>query len=280
MHLLLALDQGFEQLAAVALTSYLLHQRFESVVLVTPAGQRLAQLEAVADAFGIPLVWQPIGPEAALHRLEPVLQPYFFCVEALRQQRPGRYLYVDADTLCVAGLEPLEQLPLDARTPLAACSHGRPMPDRSLVLGLDSPFHYFNAGVLLFDSTALAELITPAAVVDFALHSAALCRFREQCALNALLRGRVQFLPGQFNLLSWMRERMVQHPWHDPGVNAMATCLKDVRDQMAIVHLSAGALPSKLPVERLEPVDRYWLSLRKALGHQEPLASFARFADW
>ena len=40
MHLLLALDQGFEQLAAVALTSYLLHQRFESVVLVTPDDQR------------------------------------------------------------------------------------------------------------------------------------------------------------------------------------------------------------------------------------------------
>ena len=41
MHLLLALDHGFESLAAVSLTSYLLHQRFESVVLVTPAGQRM-----------------------------------------------------------------------------------------------------------------------------------------------------------------------------------------------------------------------------------------------
>ena len=113
MHLLLALDQGFEPLAAVALTSYLLHQRFESVVLVTPEEQRLTRLEAIAEGFGTPVVWQPIGPEAALHRLEPVLQPYFFCIEALRQSRPGRYLYVDADTLCVRGLSALEDLPLN-----------------------------------------------------------------------------------------------------------------------------------------------------------------------
>ena len=102
MHLLLALDRGFEALGSVALTSYLLHHRFESVVLVTPPEQRLLQLEAVAAGFGVPLVWQPIGSEAALRRLDPALQPYFFCIEALQQRSPGRYLYVDADTLCVS----------------------------------------------------------------------------------------------------------------------------------------------------------------------------------
>ena len=51
MHLLLALDQGFGPLAAVALTSYLLHHRFSSVVLVTPADQRMSQLEGIAAAF-------------------------------------------------------------------------------------------------------------------------------------------------------------------------------------------------------------------------------------
>ena len=176
MHLLLSLDRGFEALGSVALTSYLLHHRFESVVLVTPPEQRLLQLEAVAAGFGVPLVWQPIGSEAALHELEPALQPYFFCIEALLQQ-PGRYLYVDADTLCVSELSALEDLPLDASHPLAACSHGRPMHDRALVLGLESPFHYFNAGVMLFDASALASSITPAAVVDFYLKHRALCRF-------------------------------------------------------------------------------------------------------
>ena len=279
MHLLLALDRGFEALGSVALTSYLLHHRFESVVLVTPPDQRLLQLEAVAAGFGIPLVWQPIGTEAALYQLEPALQPYFFCIEALQQQ-PGRYLYVDADTLCVSELSALEDLPLDALHPLAACSHGRPMDDRSLVLGLESPFHYFNAGVMLFDASALASLITPMVVVDYYLKHRSLCRFREQCSLNGLLRGQVQYLPGQYNLLSWMRERQSQGQWHNVAVNPMAYCLPDVRQRMAIVHLSAGALPHRVDSSRHERVDRYWLHLEHALSQQQPLTQLASFADW
>ena len=280
MHLLLALDRGFEALAAVALTSYLLHQRFESVVLVTPADQRLVQLEAVAAAFGVPLVWQPIGPQAALHRLDPAIQPYFFCIEALQQNQPGRYLYVDADTLCVSDLSALEDLPLDPERPLAACSHGRPMHDRSLVLGLESAYHYFNAGVMLFDASALASRISPASVVDYYLRHRSLCRFREQCALNGLLRGQVQFLPGQYNLLSWMRERQAQGRWHNLAANPMAYCLPDVRERMAIVHLSAGALPAQVEPSRHEGMDRYWLYLEQALNKGQPLAQLSRFADW
>ena len=113
MRLLLALDEGFGSLAAVAITSYLSHHRFESVVLVTPPDQRLHQLEAVAAAFDVPVEWQPIPQDAALHRLPAGLQPYFYCIEALQQREPGRYLCVDADTFCVAGLESLEVLPLD-----------------------------------------------------------------------------------------------------------------------------------------------------------------------
>ena len=280
MHLLLALDRGFEALGSVALTSYLLHHRFDSVVLVTPPDQRLLRLEAVAALFGVPLVWQPIGSEAALHRLEPALQPYFFCIEALHQQLPGRYLYVDADTLCVSKLSALEVLPLDTTHPLAACSHGRPMPDRSLVLGLDSPFHYFNAGVMLFDASALASLISPAAVVDYYLKNRALCRFREQCSLNGLLHGSVQFLPGQYNLLSWMRERQAQGRWHNVAANPMAYCLTDVRERMAIVHFSAGALPPQLEPSRYELVDRYWLYLEEALQQRNPLNELLPFDNW
>ena len=280
MHLLLALDKGFETLAAVAIGSYLLHHRFESVVLVTPVDQHLSRLEAVAAAFDVPVEHRPIGQDAALHRLPRELQPYFYCIEALQQPRSGRYLYVDADTLCVSGLESLDVLPLEDRTPLAACSHGRPMPDRSLVLGLDSPFHYFNAGVLLFESEPLAEVVTPDSVVDYALSNDACCRFREQCALNALLRGRVRFLPGQFNLLSWMREREHRNRWHDTTANAMAACLPDVWERMAIVHCSAGAVPLKVPRKQHEPADRYWLMLHEAISDPERLPQLPRFADW
>lgn len=279
MHLLLALDHGFESLAAVALTSYLLHQPFESVVLVTPAGQRMQVLESVVAAFDLPLVHQPLVVDAALHRLTAEVRPYFFCIEALNQSNPGRYLYVDADTLCVSSLEALAALRLDCETPLAACSHGRPMPDRSLVLGLESPFHYFNAGVLLFDSQALSRWLTPSAVVEYYLQHQALCRFREQCALNAVMQGHVQFLPSQFNLLSWMRERQSQHRWHDVAANSMAYCLSELREKTAIVHLSAGALPHQLPANRHERFDRYWLMLEQELAQPHLVSKLPCYAD-
>ena len=154
------------------------------------------------------------------------------------------------------------------------------MADRSLVLGLESPFHYFNAGVILFDASSLASLITPTAVVDYYLNHRALCRFREQCSLNALLRGKVQYLPGQYNLLSWMRERQSEGRWHDIVANSMAYCLPDVRQRMAIVHLSAGALPHRVDSSRHEQVDRYWLHLEQALRQEKSLTQLSCFADW
>ena len=279
MHLLMALDQGFESLAAVALTSFLLHQRFESLVLVSPAGETFPQLNALAAAFAVPLRHQAIGDAAALHQLPAAVRPYFFCIEALQQFSPGRYLYVDADTLCVSSLEALDGLPLSEERPLAAASHGRPMPDRALLLGLETPYHYFNAGVLLFDSSCLTALLTPPDVVQYFLQNRALCRFREQCALNAVLRGRVQYLPGQFNLLSWMRPRQQDNPWHDLACNPMAYCLPDVRDNAAIVHLSAGALPNRLAAERLERFDRYWLLLQQGIQQPQDAPQLPRYAE-
>ena len=279
MHLVLALDQGFEALASVALTSFLLHHSFESVVVVAPEGHSMERLSALTTAFHLPLRLQPIPERSALSELPDEVRPYFFCIEALQQDQPGRYLYVDADTLCVRELSALEALPLDDATPLAACSHGRPMHDRALSLALESPFHYFNAGVMLFDAVALANQLTPSGVVDYFLRHRALCRFREQCALNGLLRGQVRYLPGQYNLLSWMRERQAQGRWQNVSANPMAYCLSDVREQMAIVHLSAGALPHQLDPSRHERMDHYWLLLEQAMDQPERAPQLPRYAE-
>ena len=281
MHLVLALNQQFECIASIALTSFLLHHNFESVVVVSPVGDPMDSLQEIARAFDMPFRRQVLDVKSAVQGLASEIRPYFFCIEALQQHQPGRYLYVDADTLCVSDLSALEDLPLDLSKPLAVCSHGRPMPDRSLVLDLESPYHYFNAGVMLFDSSALlVNQITPAAVVDFYLKHRALCRFREQCALNGLMRGQVQFLPGQYNLLSWMRERQSQGRWHNVAANPMAYCLPDVRERMAIVHLSAGALPTQIEPSRHERVDRYWLYLQQVVQQGQSLAQLSRFGDW
>ena len=63
----------------------------------------MERLIALASAFHLPLRLQPIPERSALSELPDEVRPYFFCIEALQQDQPGRYLYVDADTLCVHG---------------------------------------------------------------------------------------------------------------------------------------------------------------------------------
>ena len=99
----------------------------------------------------------------------------------------------------------------------------------------------------------------------------------EQCALNVLLSGYVKFLPNQFNLLSWMRERHSQHQWQDPSVNSMAYCLQDIRNNMSIIHFSNGTLPNRIPSERHERIDKYWLFLKTNLS--SPLDQLPLYSD-
>jgi lipopolysaccharide biosynthesis glycosyltransferase len=279
LRLVMALDAAFEAVAAVALSSFLLHHRFAVVQVLSPPGEQLPRLRRICERFRIPFEATTIPDRSPIRALPESLQPYFYCIDAL-DRLPGsdRVLYVDADTLCVGSLEELEHLPLSPELPFAACSHGRPMPDRQLILGLASPYHYFNAGVLLLEPEPLAALLCAEKVVRYFNLNRALCRFREQCALNALLRERVSFLPSQYNYLSWMRERRSESVWHDLRVNPMAYCLPDVRANLRIAHLSAGALPSKLPTARLEPLDHYWLRLARGLASGESPDSLPRYA--
>lgn len=264
LRLLLALDSSFEPLAAVALLSVLRHNQVEQVLVVTPEGTQLTQLPRIAECFNTPFQERAIPAGCPSARLAPNLRPYFYCIEAIELACNGdaaRYLYIDSDTLCLRDLSELSRLPLGPEQPLAACSHGRPMVDRALLLGLESPYHYFNAGVILFDTAALNQKLNSELVVSYYEANQAICRFREQCALNGLLKGKVRYLPNQYNYLSWMRPRAQHLHWQQVNTNSMAYCLPDVRNQLAIAHLSAGALPTRFPIERLEDIDHYWLHL-------------------
>ena len=90
---------------------------------------------------------------------------------------------------------------------------------------------------------------------------------------------RFGICPGQYNLLSWMRERQAQGRWQNVSANPMAYCLSDVREQMAIVHLSAGALPHQLDPSRHERMDHYWLLLEQAMDQPERAPQLPRYAE-
>ncbi|WP_411869092.1 glycosyltransferase family 8 protein [Vulcanococcus limneticus] len=280
LKLLLALDEPFEPLAEVAVASFLLHQPLAAVAVCTPAGCSLERLRRLCGLFDTPLQQQVIPADSPLQELPPSVRPYFYCIEAMAGVGSGaRHLYVDADTLCISPLDELVQLRLDPARPFAVCSHGRPMPDRQLCLELPSAYHYFNAGVILFDPSPGMQPISASQVVQFYLQHQALCRFREQCALNHLLRQKVVFLPNQYNYLSWMRDRQADSPWHDLKANPMAYTLASIRQSLAIVHFSAGALPSRLPADRLEQPDHYWLQLQAALTQATAASDLPRYGD-
>lgn len=280
LKLLIALDQHFESLAEVAVASFLLHQPLAAVVAFTPIGTKLERLQRLCDLFGTPLEVKKIGTISGLQQLPEAVRPYFYCIEAIEEASGDeRYLYVDSDTLCIRAIHELSTLQLTAERPFAVCSHGRPMPDRQLCLDLQSPYHYFNAGVILFDSREGLSPISTSEVVKFYLENEAICRFREQCALNYLLRHQIVFIPSQYNYLSWMRERHANTPWHDLRANTMAYTLPSVREDLAIVHFSAGALPSRVTADRLERPDHYWLKLQAALCNATTVSALPRYEE-
>ena len=172
MHLVLALDSGFENLSVVALTSRR-HHPFESVVVVF-CGDPMDRLQEVARLGAVPTA----GPGCGLScRAGPGDQALFLCIEALQQRQSGRYLYVDADTH--AHVFGLETFPM--RCTLAAVPLVGPCPTGPWCSAC-RPLSYFNAGVMLLTPRLWPD--QPGMVVDYYRKHRALCRFREQCALN------------------------------------------------------------------------------------------------
>jgi hypothetical protein len=265
LRLLYALDAGCLPLAQVSLASCLLHTPVAAVRVVSPAGTALGPLQRLADAWAVPFEAVTIAADDPIGRLPEAIRPYFYCVAALHNLPPGRHLLLDADTLCVADLSPLAGVQLDAATPMAACSHGRPMPDRQLALGLSSAYAYINAGVLLLQAEALRDRLSSQRVVDYVERHGLRCRFREQCAINALMAGAIAPLPLRYNLLSWMRQRARRSPWQQLACNPMAAVLPDERRQAAVVHCSNGCLPPRLPWWSRDSFDHYWLRLARVL---------------
>jgi len=265
LQLLYALDTNCLSLARISLFSFCLHAPVASIRVFTPAGVDITPLRRIAEACQRPFAQSVLADDDPIQRLPATIRPYFYCLSALVHPGSGPSLLVDADTLCVRDLQPLHALKLTADRPIAACSHCRPMPDRQLALHLSTAFDYFNAGVLLFEPQLLSNHFQLDASLQFFDHHQVLCRFREQCVLNALLADRVHFLPPRFNLLSWMRRRVRRHPWQLQTVNPMAALLPQERSLAQIVHFTTGSLPRRMRWYQRDCFDHYWLQLEAVL---------------
>lgn len=116
-------------------------------------------------------------------------------------ERAGRLLYVDCDTIINGALAPLEEIDLEGYAIGAVEDDGRyrgVQVSRNLRLGLPPEMKYLNAGVLLIDLHAWHEQHIAERVRAFCAVSGDLPSM-DQDALNGTLRGEWLSLDGSWN---------------------------------------------------------------------------------
>jgi len=284
LKLLLAFDDHFTNYAAIAILSFVIHRAVDEVIIATDEKVDNKFFYELCIQFSVKVrhIRLDLSKTTAIGSREVA---YFYCIDAIEQvctifnDCNVRILYVDADTMCVRNLDELTTLNANGKG-IWVCSHGRPMYDRALVLGLKDEYSYFNAGVILFDPKQLRGRLTYSYIEEEYIANIALTRFREQCILNKVLRNAVDFLPNQYNYLSWMRLRNKDSAWHNEKCNLMAYCLSDVREKLGIVHFSAGSYPDRVSEGRLELIDRYWLYLKSAIENRRTFNCLKQFREF
>lgn len=98
-------------------------------------------------------------------------------------------------------------------------------------LGLDQPYDYFQAGVLVVDLDELRKAATSEEMIKLALSRSWRCH--DQDVLNVVCKNRVTYIPQQWNVLM---------SWEEPG-----------RSRMQIMKMAPRALYEEYMVARKQP---------------------------
>ncbi len=130
-------------------------------------------------------------------------------------------------------------------------------------LGLDQPYDYFQAGVLVIDLDLLRKTISSKEMIDLALSHAFRCH--DQDVLNIVCKNRVYYLPQQWNtLMSWeepdgrSRMQIMKMAHRDLYQEYMAA-----RQKPYIVHFAGWQKPWE--VVDCDFADYFWRYARESL---------------
>jgi lipopolysaccharide biosynthesis glycosyltransferase len=225
VHIALAFDVHYAEYAQVTVESVLdVHPRPDRLtfwLLTTPdvVRERGAVLRRqVAGRAGMHLL--KAGHEVhALPRSERPELAHLTAAMYLRLFLPSmlspaveRFLYLDADTMCVGDLSPLWDLPMSG-APVAAVRDGfaktlsdfdGPPPGAD---GLDPGAPYFNSGVLLVDVARWRAMRISEQCFDYLARHRGRLRFPDQDALNIAAYGNWLRLGREWNhMKSWRLE--------------------------------------------------------------------------
>lgn len=181
---------------------------------------------------------------------------------------PGldRVLYLDADILAVTDIRPLLATDLAGAVAGAVQDFGlhAALAEEAVTGRLDHVLHvrdalgwdpanftYVNSGVLLLDLAALRRERFGKLAGQLVLDNPRRFRWRDQDALNLLLRGRIKLLDPRWNTMVWFLEREPRRHFADVAVAA-----KQRRDPW-LLHFSGACKPWECLVD-IPDYRRWW----------------------
>ena len=185
-----------------------------------------------------------------------------------------RVLYLDADTLVLAPLQPLWDTPL--KQPLGAVVNPLyPFMDTQFIttLGLDKPAQYFNSGVLLMDLAAWREQGLEQQVLAAATQIGQGQEWPDQNILNQVFANFWQPLPVRFN---------VQNTLFDLPLDQLPVVEDEylaAREQPAVVHFIGPYKPWHRRCKH-SLRDTYWAYRRTTPWPDAPLDGNTRWNRW
>lgn len=146
-------------------------------------------------------VTNPNLSEATTLRLVPLQQ--------LRD--PGeRILYLDCDTVVLAPLDPLFELPLGDRPCAALDDPSIGLLERKLGLGLSLDVVYFNAGVLVINTGEWMQRNIAERAQRFLYDNPERCPYEDQDGLNAIIAGDFVPIEEHFNRFSILEKSTLE----------------------------------------------------------------------
>lgn len=263
-HVAFGSDSRYIPAVAASIHSILAHNRnlpiLFHVVTSTLSPADLSHLASFADQYAFPLQLHFI-PAQRLASLPKPGTPRFsgaiyhrLLVPEILAGVARRVLYLDADIICLGGIAPIADVPMEGKIVAAVPDVPRSQATNKRNIGLVTDEPYFNSGVLYVDvdNWNLAQVTQE--VVHALLSSDGRFSYPDQDALNTVLAGKVSYLDHRWNTLLGYMERdadtIFLHYLNDKPWQMWSKSFRDPPFAASILHTPWPDWEDRSPLSR------------------------------
>jgi len=231
LNLLTCFNSSYAKYAAVSINSYLKHSGLNlKPIFAVDQSVSQEQIKIIKSIF-------PNCEFIEINRSEieskfPTFQKVskldisaMYRIYAIKKMVNDLTLYVDVDTVCRGSLEKLHDYSDSLRSRekvVAACSHFR-KGNSYQMCELDSPYLYFNSGVLMFYPKILSEFVNPDIIRNVVSIKPNIFDYADQSCMNYLLKGKVKWMEYIYNAETWFFVKDI--PFYKSDINPLAELL-------------------------------------------------------